>query len=221
MANVSGWSCKPQTAHGDNPPWFFSPRSILHCFSVSCVSPLGLESGEIPDEALSHSLPANHASKPRYIRPSVIVTNFPYGWFSRPVQNPPDYLQIDFGSLRKVTRLSSMGGHGIDFYVATYKLSHSKDGLTWIEYRENGQIKVSGLIHFSPVDFNGYQKDYSNQYWPVASVQALQWSKGVQIYCFWNLMLYCNDNVMEIYCESLRFHSLNLSNILVGISSIG
>lgn len=57
-----------------------------------------------------------------------------------------------------------MGGQGVDFYVATYKLSHSKDGLTWIEYRENGQIKVSGLILFSPVDFNGYQKEYSNQY---------------------------------------------------------
>lgn len=130
-------------------------------FSASCVSPLGLESGEIPDEALSHSLPANHASKPRYIRLNLIVTHFPYGWYSRHVQNPADYLQIDFGSLRKVTRLSSMGGQGVDFYVATYKLSHSKDGLTWIEYRENGQIKVS---LFSPVDFNGYQKEYSNQY---------------------------------------------------------
>ena len=41
-----------------------------------------------------------------------------------------------------------MGGYGsdkADRYVATYKLSHSKDGLTWVEYRENGQIKVSGL----------------------------------------------------------------------------
>ena len=146
---------KPRTAQGTNPPW-----SILSCFSASCVSPLGLESGEIPDEALSHSIPADDASnsKPRYIRPNVIVRHFPFGWYSRPYQNPPDYLQIDFGSLRKVTRLSTMGGYGsnfVDRYVATYKLSHSKDGLTWVEYRENGQIKVSGWNLFAPVHFNG------------------------------------------------------------------
>lgn len=111
---------------------------------ASCVSPLGLESGEIPDEALSHSLPASHDSKAQYIRLNLPVTSFPFGWFSRPYEIPPDYLQIDFGSLRKVTRLSTMGGYGSDRsdrYVATYKLSHSKDGLTWVEYRENGQIK--------------------------------------------------------------------------------
>ena len=41
-----------------------------------------------------------------------------------------------------------MGGYGSelsDRYVATYQLSHSKDGLTWVEYRENGKIKVGGL----------------------------------------------------------------------------
>ena len=47
-----------------------------------------------------------------------------------------------------------MGGydsHRYDRYVATYKLLHSKDGLTWVEYRENGQIKVSDLNLISPV----------------------------------------------------------------------
>lgn len=119
------------------------------------MSPLGLESGEIPDEALSHSLPADHASKPQYIRPNVVVKSFPYGWYSRLYETPSDYLQIDFGSLRKVTRLSTMGGYDSgrsDRKVATYRLSHSKDGLSWVEYRENGQIKVSGLNLFSPVD---------------------------------------------------------------------
>jgi len=48
-----------------------------------------------------------------------------------------------------------MGGYDSgrsDRKVATYRLSHSKDGLSWVEYRENGQIKVSGLNLFSPVD---------------------------------------------------------------------
>ena len=126
-------------------------HGVFPCFSASCVSPLGLESGEIPDEALSHSLPASDQSKPQYIRLNGAVPSFPFGWYSRPYETPPDYLQIDFGSLRKVTRLSTMGGydsHRYDRYVATYKLSHSKDGLTWVEYRENGQIKVGGLNLF-------------------------------------------------------------------------
>ena len=115
------------------------------------MSPLGLESGEIPDEALSHSLPASDASKPQYIRLNAVLKSFPYGWFSRRYMTPSDYLQIDFGSLRKVTRLSTMGGYNSlhsERKVTTYRLSHSKDGLTWVEYRENGQIKVSGLNFF-------------------------------------------------------------------------
>ena len=126
-------------------------HGVFSCFSASCISPLGLESGEIPDEALSHSLPASDPSKAQYIRLNGAVTVFPFGWQSRLYQTPPDYLQIDFGSLRKVTRLSTMGGYDSDrykCYVATYKLSHSKDGLTWVEYRENGQIKVRVLNLF-------------------------------------------------------------------------
>lgn len=116
-------------------------------FSANCISPLGLESGEITDEALSHSLPVWDQSKPQYIRLNSVVSNFPYGWYSRLGQNPPDYLQIDFGTLRKVTRLSTMGGYGLfsQYYVAMYSLAYSKSGLTWVEYRENGQVKVSGL----------------------------------------------------------------------------
>lgn len=154
VVHLSDPSCKPWTAQGTNPPGFFSSWIILPCFSASCVSPLGLESGEITDEALSHSLPASEESKPQYIRLNMDVTSFPYGWRSRLYQDPPDYLQIDFGSLRKVTRLSTMGGYGsfyYDRYVATYKLSHSKNGLTWVEYRENGEIKVSGLKFTSTV----------------------------------------------------------------------
>lgn len=125
----------------------------MPCFSASCISPLGLESGEITDEALSHSLPASDESKPQYIRLHMAVNVFPYGWYSRPYKTPSDYLQLDFASLRKVTRLSTMGGYGLfsDRYVATYRLSHSKNGLTWVEYRENGEIKVNGLKFNSTV----------------------------------------------------------------------
>ena len=60
-----------------------------------CISPLGLESGEIKDEALSHSLPSGDLSKPSFIRLNGDVPGgFPFGWRPRSAQTPPDYLQV-------------------------------------------------------------------------------------------------------------------------------
>ena len=37
-----------------------------------------------------------------------------------------------------------MGAYDLDtFYVETYRLEYSNNGLTWEKYRENGQVKVS------------------------------------------------------------------------------
>ncbi|PFX33767.1 Coagulation factor VIII [Stylophora pistillata] len=100
---------------------------------ANCISPLGLESGEITDAALTHSLPSNSDTKPEYIRLHNNVKNFPYGWYP---SSPDDYLQIDFGSLRRVTRMSTMGGTYSFFYVKLYELKYSLDGMTWVDYRE-------------------------------------------------------------------------------------
>lgn len=110
---------------------------------ANCISPLGLESGEITDAALTHSIPSDHSSnsKPEYIRLHKDVIGFPYGWYARPSQVPSDYLQIDFGSLRRVTRMSTMGGTLAVFFVNKYQLKYSSDGMTWVDYRENGEIK--------------------------------------------------------------------------------
>lgn len=63
-------------------------------FLAICISPMGLESGEIKDEALSHSLPSSHLSKPSFIRLNGFVRSYPFGWQARIAQTPPDYLQV-------------------------------------------------------------------------------------------------------------------------------
>ena len=37
-----------------------------------------------------------------------------------------------------------MGGYGSfsKYYVATYRLAYSNNGLTWMDYTENGKVKV-------------------------------------------------------------------------------
>lgn len=119
--------------------------SFLSSSPASCISPLGLESGEIKDAALTHSLPSSNPSKPEFIRLHKVVNNFPYGWSARSAQVPPDYLQIDFGSLRRVTRMSTMGGTLPFFYVSSYQLQYSLDGITWMDYHEKGKVKVSEI----------------------------------------------------------------------------
>lgn len=55
------------------------------------------------------------------------------------------FLQIDFGSLRKVTRIATMGGSYPTFFYTTFKLEYGRNGLTWEKYREYGQVKVSAV----------------------------------------------------------------------------
>ena len=40
-----------------------------------------------------------------------------------------------------------MGGCEIfrQYFVATFRLAYSKDGLTWEDYQENGEVKVSSI----------------------------------------------------------------------------
>lgn len=60
---------------------------------VNCIRPLGLESGFIPDEALSHSVDtANTKSNPTDIRLNKDVGEFPNGW--QAALGELDYLQV-------------------------------------------------------------------------------------------------------------------------------
>ncbi|KAK2570616.1 Neuropilin-2 [Acropora cervicornis] len=79
--------------------------------------------------ALSHSLPSSDLSKPSFIRLHGLVSQYPFGWQARIAQIPPDYLQIDFGSLRKVTRIATMGAFKVaSLFVTTFKLEYSRNG---------------------------------------------------------------------------------------------
>ena len=60
---------------------------------VNCIYPLGLESGYIPDEALSHSVDTSWIfSNPSYIRLNRVPGTFPNGW--QAAMGKIDYLQV-------------------------------------------------------------------------------------------------------------------------------
>ncbi|EDO44680.1 predicted protein [Nematostella vectensis] len=114
---------------------------------VKCISPLGMESGQIPDEALTTSVPNDYqggVSKAANGRLNKVVTSYPNGWAAR-MQASNDYLQIDFGSLRKVTRVAIQGAYSgsrdVRFFTKAYTLSSSRTGLAWTGYTEDGTLK--------------------------------------------------------------------------------
>ena len=52
--------------------------------------------------------------------------------------SPP--LQVDFGSLRKVTRVATQGASS--FFVTRFQLKFSNNSIEWLDYTENGIVKV-------------------------------------------------------------------------------
>ena len=80
------------------------------------------------------------------------------------------FLQIDFGSLRKVTRIATMGAYIVtSLFVTTFKLEYSRNGLTWEKYTENGQVKVSTVSQTDA--FSGLV----GRRWNTTPLKASQW----------------------------------------------
>ena len=73
---------------------FLSPDICIFLLPipVNCIYPLGLESGYIPDEALTQGF---HQSNPTNIRLNKVITEFPFGWQAlQDALGRVDYLQV-------------------------------------------------------------------------------------------------------------------------------
>lgn len=72
--------------------------NIVIIITGNCISALGLDSGEIKDEALSQSIPLDDLRsnpfniRPHFIRLSEVVESYPYGWSPR--LTTADYVQV-------------------------------------------------------------------------------------------------------------------------------
>lgn len=72
--------------------------NIVIIITGNCISALGLDSGEIKDEALTQSIPLDDPEsnpfhiRPHFIRLNEVVENHPYGW--SPSLTTEDYVQV-------------------------------------------------------------------------------------------------------------------------------
>ena len=94
---------------------------------------LGMESGEIPDSAISASSSANVNSH----APSVGRLHFlmsgsgKYGSWASGTNNLLQWLQVDFGDWRKITAVATQGRQDSNQWVKLYSLSISYDSVFW------------------------------------------------------------------------------------------
>ena len=106
---------------------------------------LGMQSGDMPDSAITASSSANAVS----YAPSVGRLHFlsagsgRYGSWAAGANNAQQWFQVDFGSWTKVTAIRTQGRQDSNQWVKTYSISYSYDSVFHTTvYNESGSKKV-------------------------------------------------------------------------------
>jgi len=63
------------------------------------------------------------------------------------ITNTDQFIQVDFPYLTTITRLSTYGRRTKLEWVTQYTLQYSDDEVKWLDYTENGFVKVKRKAH--------------------------------------------------------------------------
>uniref|UniRef100_A0A8C1MII3 Neuropilin n=1 Tax=Cyprinus carpio TaxID=7962 RepID=A0A8C1MII3_CYPCA len=106
-----------------------------HIKENNCMSPLGMESGEITEDRISASSQYNPSWSPLRSR-----LNFPDNGWTPSEDSAREWIQVDLGFLRYVTAIGTQGAISKEtkkaYYVRTYKISVSSNGEDWITLKD-------------------------------------------------------------------------------------
>uniref|UniRef100_UPI00358E2941 neuropilin-1-like isoform X2 n=1 Tax=Myxine glutinosa TaxID=7769 RepID=UPI00358E2941 len=107
-----------------------------------CLTPLGMEYGGIPDERIS-------ASSTYYSNvwlPHQARLNYPVNGWTPSSDSTREWLQVDLGELLAVTGIATQGATSKEskrfYYVTSYKLDVSANGMDWRAVKEGRRAKV-------------------------------------------------------------------------------
>ncbi|XP_060728751.1 neuropilin-1a-like isoform X2 [Tachysurus vachellii] len=106
-----------------------------------CLSPLGMESGEISNDRITSSSQYNPSWSPIRSR----LNNHDNGW-TPSEDSYREWIQVDLGFLRYVSAIGTQGAVSKEtkkaYYVKTYKVSISTNGEDWIMVKDGTKHKV-------------------------------------------------------------------------------
>ncbi|XP_031565288.1 uncharacterized protein LOC116300545 [Actinia tenebrosa] len=118
-------------------------QAALTFYSPKCsgFTALGMESGAIKESQLSASS-IKLDSNGHMLSPSLARLKHNTYWTVANYQNSVNnnFIQIDF---RKVVAIEEMVTQGsMSEHVTSFRIEHSKDGITWTEYRQDARTKI-------------------------------------------------------------------------------
>ncbi|XP_058391037.1 coagulation factor VIII [Diceros bicornis minor] len=141
-------------------PTHYSIRSTLRmelmgCDLNSCSMPLGMENKAIADAQITASSYLNNVFatwSPSQAR--LHLQGRTNAWRPR-VNNPKEWLQVDFQKTMKVTGITTQGVKSLltSMYVKEFLISSSQDGHNWTLFLQKGKVKVfqGNQDSFTPV----------------------------------------------------------------------
>lgn len=116
----------------------FTPGEVEKCKRI-----LGMQNYQIPDSAIRTSTSYNVKSMgPENGRLHFQSKSGKYGAWAVSRNDKFQWFQVDFGSYAKITGLSTQGRQDGSWWVKTYSLSFSHEGVFFEDYKENNATKV-------------------------------------------------------------------------------
>ena len=122
----------------DNRNVFIFLHFILFCLASCEQVDVGV-SWYIHDNQLSASSELNASTPAKNGRLNFVAGS---SWCASTSDSSP-YLQIDLQTPYIICAVSTQGNSQGSQWVESYTLQSSKDGTTWTDYEENGQVKVA------------------------------------------------------------------------------
>lgn len=116
----------------------FAPGEVEKCKRI-----LGMQNYQIPDSAIRASTSYNvNSMGPENGRLHFQSKSGKYGAWAVSRNDKFQWFQVDFGSYAKITGLSTQGRQDGSWWVKTYSLSFSHEGVFFEDYKENNETKV-------------------------------------------------------------------------------
>ncbi|KAL9959225.1 hypothetical protein ACROYT_G036322 [Oculina patagonica] len=116
---------------------FYGCRTGFDVPVLECMSPLGMKSREIPDEAITATTVLSQFHGPERARlDTVIEGSYTGGWVSFYI-NLGQWIQVDLGNITKITAVATQGHHDLFHWVTEYYLSYSVNGGPFLSYNDN------------------------------------------------------------------------------------
>ena len=121
----------------------YGTRQFSKCptFVSDLCQPIGVQDvNKIPDSSLTASSYQNSNHHPYYGR--LHETRGAKSWSPRTKSDRNEYLQVDLGALHAVCAVATQGREGGVEWTTRYKVSVSRDRVSWSFYQENNKDKV-------------------------------------------------------------------------------